>query len=92
MPTQRFEVTWPAAKSAKLLAAWRRHFGQKIEDENGDPIDPPVDYTANEIRALIGKGIENEFRSVFERHMRALNREAEDNLEAVNPTVIDEDV
>lgn len=68
-------INYPDNLQAELLAAMRRHYGQKHFDAEGAPLDEPVDYTAAEIRQMFRRGVRDSLQAIFEKHIDAKHDE-----------------
>ena len=76
MGKMTFELTYPDAKQTALIDAMRFHYGQKTEDDQGNPIEPPVDYTPSELRQKLGEGFQDAFESIYRKHQEHLIKQA----------------
>lgn len=80
-------LTYPDAKQNELIAALRWHYGLKTQDAQGDPIEPPVEYTAAELLQLIREGHARGLRDIYKRHRKFLRDQgALDDLEVTGDT------
>lgn len=78
-------ITYPDNKQLELLAALRRHYGQKHFDDQGVPLDTPVDYTAAEIRQLFRQEVVDMMKTIYKKHVTFTHNESrpDGNLDAV---------